>query len=243
MDRVELKDGSVLNCLVIEETKDKVILSMGGTERKFSRSLVKSISFGKGQPATDAPEAVPGSSLDAGLVRQYAVPESELASMRQQGIPDKDLPLVFFIAAKARVAPGAVVKLRLKGLAWIAISQQFSLAPETFYYVPFYDAYPPASVLFGAWPDVGGGAGPYPYEGAVWPYDDGVWLGWGGAWYDGGGGWHRGGWGWPHEDGRRHHEDGGRRHESGGQHHEGGGHQESGTRSGNTITVYPRDHH
>jgi hypothetical protein len=165
-DTVKLKDGSVLTCQVLEETKDQVILTMGGVERKFSRGLIKSVSFGTGAPEASAVPSVSatpaasgakpgpetGPALDAGLARQYSVPVNDVAWVRQQGIPERDLPLVFFISARARVAPAAVVNLRLGGLAWAEIADRYELAPEAFNYVPYYYVYPAVSVLFWGWP-------------------------------------------------------------------------------------------
>ncbi|MGH9255246.1 MAG: hypothetical protein ACRD3C_11840 [Vicinamibacterales bacterium] len=65
----------------------------------------------------------------------YRVPAREVIVIRERHISDDDLPVVLFIAQRARVAPARVVDLRLRGLSWWDISLHFGLGPEV-YYVP-----------------------------------------------------------------------------------------------------------
>ncbi len=65
----------------------------------------------------------------------YRVPERDIGTVRQRGIPDEELPVVFYLAAKAQVASGAVLDLRLKGSTWMDITLRYGLNPEI-YYVP-----------------------------------------------------------------------------------------------------------
>lgn len=76
------------------------------------------------------------------LGEYYRVPEREIMVIRGRHIPDDDIPVVLFIAQRARVAPGAVVDLRLSGRSWMDISLHFGLGPEI-YYVPVKGAYGP----------------------------------------------------------------------------------------------------
>jgi hypothetical protein len=46
---------------------------------------------------------------------------------------DEELPVVFFLAARAHVAPRAVVDLRLRKTSWFAIALHFGLSPEIFF--------------------------------------------------------------------------------------------------------------
>jgi hypothetical protein len=65
----------------------------------------------------------------------YRVPEKEVVIIRERRIPDQEIPVVLFIAARAKVAPGVVVNLRLRGKTWMDITLHFGLTPEV-YYVP-----------------------------------------------------------------------------------------------------------
>jgi hypothetical protein len=55
--------------------------------------------------------------------------------VRDRGIHQEELPVVFFLAQRARVSPEAVVDLRLRGMNWMDITLQFGLSPDI-YYVP-----------------------------------------------------------------------------------------------------------
>jgi hypothetical protein len=64
----------------------------------------------------------------------YGVPEPEVVRFRQRyRLPDEDLPVLFFLAARARVAPSAVMELRAGGLSWLDITFHYGLTPEVFY--------------------------------------------------------------------------------------------------------------
>ena len=61
------------------------------------------------------------------------IPEREVVVVKQQGISDEELPVVFFLAAKAKVPYGEIVKLRLKRWGWMKIAQKYKLDPAIFY--------------------------------------------------------------------------------------------------------------
>lgn len=63
----------------------------------------------------------------------FRVPEREVIVIRERKIPDEELPVVFFIAQRARLAPSAVIDLRLGGMSWMDITLRFGLGPEIFY--------------------------------------------------------------------------------------------------------------
>lgn len=46
---------------------------------------------------------------------------------------DEELPVVFFLAARAHVGPQAVIDLRLRKKSWLAIALHFGLSPEIFF--------------------------------------------------------------------------------------------------------------
>ena len=65
----------------------------------------------------------------------YHVPEREVIVVRERRIPDDELPVVFFIAQRAHVAPAQIVDLRLRGQSWWDISVRYGLGADV-YYVP-----------------------------------------------------------------------------------------------------------
>ena len=65
----------------------------------------------------------------------YHVPQREVILIRERRIRDDDLPVVLFIAQRARVTPATIVDLRLGGLSWWDISVRYGIGPEV-YYVP-----------------------------------------------------------------------------------------------------------
>jgi hypothetical protein len=65
----------------------------------------------------------------------YQIPDKEIVVVRKRHIPDEELPVVFFLAARAKVAPGVIIDLRLKNKSWMEITRHFGLGAEV-YYVP-----------------------------------------------------------------------------------------------------------
>ena len=65
----------------------------------------------------------------------YHVPEREVVVVRDRRVREDEIPVVFFIAQRARVAPSTIVDLRLRGLSWWDISVRYHLGADV-YYVP-----------------------------------------------------------------------------------------------------------
>ncbi|MBE0426044.1 MAG: hypothetical protein IBX72_05295 [Nitrospirae bacterium] len=65
----------------------------------------------------------------------YRVPQRDVIIIRERGMPYEEIPVVFFIAGRSRVAPEVVIDLRLRGMSWMDITLHFGLTPEI-YYVP-----------------------------------------------------------------------------------------------------------
>jgi len=63
----------------------------------------------------------------------YRVPEREVIVVKERHIPDEEIPVVFFIAQRARVRPATIIDLRLRGKTWMDITLHFGLSPEIFY--------------------------------------------------------------------------------------------------------------
>ena len=63
----------------------------------------------------------------------YRVPEQEIVVIRQRGVPYEEIPVVFFLASRAHVAPETIIDLRLSGRSWMDITLHFGLGPDIFY--------------------------------------------------------------------------------------------------------------
>ena len=83
-----------------------------------------------------------GLSISDGRVRSftlavgehYRVAPSVVVDLRSRyRLLDDELPVVFFLAARAHVAPQAVIDLRLGKRSWFAIALHFGLSPEIFF--------------------------------------------------------------------------------------------------------------
>lgn len=76
-------------------------------------------------------EGVRGFYLAVG--EYFRTPEKEVVVVKQRGIPDEEVPVVMFLAARANVAPGVIIDLRLGGMKWMDICARHKLSPEIFY--------------------------------------------------------------------------------------------------------------
>ncbi|HVK56182.1 MAG TPA: hypothetical protein VM532_14285, partial [Burkholderiales bacterium] len=100
-----------------------------------------------------------GGSFDDGPLRNfhlsigehYHVPEREIVVIRERRLPEPELPVVFYIAERARVAPESIVNLRLSGRSWMDITLHFGLSPEIYYVPVSYDPGPPYGNAYGYW--------------------------------------------------------------------------------------------
>jgi hypothetical protein len=82
------------------------------------------------------------------LCEHYHVPQATVVVVRKS-IPDDDLPVVFFIAQRARVTPEAVVTLRARGMSWMDVAFHFKLTAEVFHVHFVRDPGPPYGVAHG----------------------------------------------------------------------------------------------
>lgn len=65
----------------------------------------------------------------------YGVPQETVHKVRGKNVSDEELAVVFFFARRARVAPEAILKLRLGGKSWMEIGLQYGVSAEA-YFVP-----------------------------------------------------------------------------------------------------------
>lgn len=64
----------------------------------------------------------------------YRVAPGVVVDLRTRyGLLDEELPVVFFLAARAHVGPQAVIDLRLRKRSWFEIALHFGLSPEIFF--------------------------------------------------------------------------------------------------------------
>ena len=112
-----------------------------------------------------SPVARAGTILDAGIslgpegirgfhlaVSQYfKVPEPEVVVWKQKRIADEELPVVFFLAQRARVAPAAIVDLRLAGKSWMDVVVHYKLGTDIFQVPVTKVDGPPYGRAYGYW--------------------------------------------------------------------------------------------
>jgi hypothetical protein len=63
----------------------------------------------------------------------YKQPEKEIVVVRKRGVPDEELPVVFYLASRAGVSPAAIIKLRLGGKSWMDITFHYGLTAQIYY--------------------------------------------------------------------------------------------------------------
>ena len=79
----------------------------------------------------------------------YKQPEKEIIVVRERGIPDEELPVVFYLASRAGVSPAAIIKLRLDGKSWMDITFHYGLTAGIFYIDLGKDPGPPYGKAYG----------------------------------------------------------------------------------------------
>ena len=65
----------------------------------------------------------------------FKAPENEVVVVHERKIPDDEIPVVYFIARRARTTPEVIIKMRLGGESWMDISAHFGITADI-YYVP-----------------------------------------------------------------------------------------------------------
>jgi hypothetical protein len=80
----------------------------------------------------------------------YRVPEPKVVHVKKHyRVRDEELPVVFYLAACARVEPDVIIDLRLRQrMSWLNITFHFGLTPEI-YYVPVQRVGPPYGKAYG----------------------------------------------------------------------------------------------
>jgi hypothetical protein len=80
----------------------------------------------------------------------YRVPEPRVVHVKKRyHVRDEELPVVFFLASRARVDPEVIIDLRFRQrMSWLNITFHFGLTPEI-YYVPVKRVGPPYGKAYG----------------------------------------------------------------------------------------------
>lgn len=63
----------------------------------------------------------------------YGVSDQQVVVVHQRHIPDDEIPVVFFLASRARVAPDVIIGLRLGGSSWMQICSKYNITADVFY--------------------------------------------------------------------------------------------------------------
>jgi hypothetical protein len=71
-------------------------------------------------------------TFHAAVCAHYGVPDEKVVVIRKRGISDDHLPVVFFVAERAKVQPDVIVELRLHGKSWMDICTHFGITAEVF---------------------------------------------------------------------------------------------------------------
>lgn len=96
--------------------------------------------------ATLGSEGLEGFSVAVG--NYYSVPQPQVIWVRER-LPYEEVPVAFFVASRAHVAPAAIVELRLAGRSWNYITRHYGLSPEIFYVPVAIDPGPPYGRAYG----------------------------------------------------------------------------------------------
>lgn len=64
----------------------------------------------------------------------YQVPPRQIVQIHERcRCTDEELPVIYFLAARARVEPGAIIDLRIGGMSWFEIALHYRLGPDIFF--------------------------------------------------------------------------------------------------------------
>ncbi len=63
----------------------------------------------------------------------YHVAPREVVVIHDRGIPEEEVPVVFFIAHRTHYSPDAIIQMRLRGESWEDISSRCGLDPDECY--------------------------------------------------------------------------------------------------------------
>jgi hypothetical protein len=137
-------DGGRLNIPILNKIMIGSTNPCGHIEVNIMKKAAAVLTFmaALGGFAVQAGQVDLGISISNGRLRSfylavgdhYRVPPRQVVDFRTRyGLLDEELPLVFFLAARAHVGPQAVIDLRLRKTSWLDIGLHFGLSPEIFF--------------------------------------------------------------------------------------------------------------
>jgi len=62
----------------------------------------------------------------------YRVPVREIVVVRDRGIPEDEIPVVYYIARHSEYEPSEIAQMRLEGESWIDISARCGVGPDAY---------------------------------------------------------------------------------------------------------------
>jgi len=83
------------------------------------------------------------------IEKHYDVSDREIKHVRAARIGDEELPVVFFLAQKAKVRPSDIIMRRLRGHSWMDITLHFGLHAEIYHVAFERDPGPPYGRAYG----------------------------------------------------------------------------------------------
>jgi len=66
----------------------------------------------------------------------YRVPGGKVVATKERyRLRDEELPVIYFLAARANLDPSVIIDLRIRGMSWLDVTFHYGLTPEI-YYIP-----------------------------------------------------------------------------------------------------------
>ena len=63
----------------------------------------------------------------------FEIDAKRVTAVKKEGIPDDEMPVVFFMAKRCFVSPGIIIKHRRDGLSWMDICLRYNLSAKVFW--------------------------------------------------------------------------------------------------------------
>lgn len=92
-------------------------------------------------PAVSRADIEAGVEIDDGVIKDfhiaigdfYKVPQDDIDIVKTRKIKEEELPVVFFLAQRAKVTPAAISELKLGGRSWLDITYYYGMGADIFY--------------------------------------------------------------------------------------------------------------
>jgi hypothetical protein len=92
-------------------------------------------------PAVSRADIEAGVAIDDGVIKDfhlaigdfYKIPQDDIEIAKTRKIKDEELPVVFFLAQRAKVTPAVISELKLAGRSWLEITHFYGMGAEIYY--------------------------------------------------------------------------------------------------------------